>query len=128
MRIALARSSLRLVTGGVLVVLASCSPEARRIRDGGPGADPGNKVLVATPPVDPKAADTTLWPGKAPAPVDRLAAGERPPAAQVSAGAMPAKQGTRAVTPSTPPTSSEQGTFGKGGSANPRRPSSRPPH
>ena len=61
------------------ILMAACSPEARRVRDGGPGADPLNKRLVEAPGVDPKAADTTLWPGDAPAPVDRLAAGTMPP-------------------------------------------------
>lgn len=56
-------------------MLAACSPEAHRTRDGGPGADVGNKRLVASPPVNPTAADSTLWPGRAPAPVDRLGAG-----------------------------------------------------
>ena len=69
----------RLVVGSMvtLVVVAAlaCSPESRRARDGGPGADPGNKRLVESPYVDPKAADTTLWPGRAPTPVERLEAG-----------------------------------------------------
>ncbi|HEY5940135.1 MAG TPA: hypothetical protein VIT87_04895 [Gemmatimonadales bacterium] len=58
-----------------VALLAACSPEARRVRDGGRGADPGNRRLVETRSVDPKAADTTLWPGRAPAPVQRLEAG-----------------------------------------------------
>lgn len=71
----------RLVAVCMLVVpagalMGACSsPEARRVRDGGPGADPGNKRLVERPYVDPQAADTTLWPGRAPAPVERLEAG-----------------------------------------------------
>jgi len=71
----------RLVAASMLVVAAGAvmgacsSPEARRVRDGGPGADPGNKRLVERPYMDPKAADTTLWPGRAPAPVERLEAG-----------------------------------------------------
>ena len=75
----------RLVAASMLVVAAgpimgACSsPEARRVRDGGPGADPGNKRLVERPYVDPHAADTTLWPGRAPAPVERLEAGTMPP-------------------------------------------------
>lgn len=60
----------------VAAVLLACSPEARRTRDGGSGADIGNKPLVTSPPENPTAADTTLWPGRAPAPVDRLAAGQ----------------------------------------------------
>jgi hypothetical protein len=59
-------------------LLAGCSPEARRVRDGGPGADPGNKMVIDAPPANPHAADTTLWPGRAPAPVERLAAGTMP--------------------------------------------------
>lgn len=58
-----------------LLTLAACSPEARRVRDGGPGADPGNKVLVARRGPDPHAADSTLWPGRAIAPVDLQARG-----------------------------------------------------
>ena len=54
----------------------ACSPEAGRVRDGGPGADPGNKVMVESAPANPQTRDTTLWPGRAPAPVDRLARGE----------------------------------------------------
>src|SRR4051812_43944007 len=71
-------ASLSLVTAGALGA-GSCSPEARRVRDGGPGADPGNKVLVEAPMANPHAADTTLWPGRAPTPVERLAAGTMPP-------------------------------------------------
>ena len=55
--------------------LAACSPEARRVRDGGAGADPDNKELVRGGTRDPRAADTTLWPGRAAAPVDRFARG-----------------------------------------------------
>jgi hypothetical protein len=54
----------------------ACSPEATRARDGGPGADIGNERWVQSPPVNPQAADTTLWPGRAPTPVERLAAGK----------------------------------------------------
>jgi len=74
----LVQISLLLIAAAAL--MASCSPEARRARDGGHGADPGNKRLVEAPRVDPRAADTTLWPGRAPAPVQRLEAGTmRPP-------------------------------------------------
>jgi len=66
-------ASMVIVAAGAL--MGACSPEARRVRDGGPGADPGNKRLVERPYMDPKAADTTLWPGRAPAPVERLEAG-----------------------------------------------------
>jgi hypothetical protein len=58
----------------VLAVVGGCaSPEASRARDGGPGADPGNKSLVERPVGEPRPADTTLWPGRAPAPVERFA-------------------------------------------------------
>jgi hypothetical protein len=120
------RHSPHVVAVSLLCALAACSPESRRVRDGGPGADPGNKVLVTSQRIDPHAADTTLWPGKAPAPVDRLAAGERPPPAQISPSPAP-KQPNRAVTPNTPAAASEQRTFDKSRSPNPRRPSSRPP-
>lgn len=63
-----------------LLAAAGCSPEARRVRDGGAGADPGNKVLVEHAQPEPRAADTTLWPGRAPAPVERFARGEASPA------------------------------------------------
>lgn len=113
-----------------LVMASACSPEARRERDGGPGADPGNKRLVAAPRVDPVAADTTLWPGRAPAPVERLARGEMPPPAGVRT--MPVAtardSGARApVTPDVPATKSEERSFDRGTSANPRRPSTRRP-
>ncbi len=59
-----------------LFVLA-CSPEARRTRDGGPGADIGNKHVTQLAHPDPRPADTTLMPGRAPAPVDRFAKPEQ---------------------------------------------------
>jgi hypothetical protein len=64
-----------------LLTLAACSPEATRTRDGGPGADIGNTPRLASEPprANPQAADTTLWPGKAMAPVDRLARGDTLP-------------------------------------------------
>jgi hypothetical protein len=61
-----------------MLLLTACSPEARRTRDGGAGADPGNKVLVEHTQPEPRAADTTLWPGRAPTPVERFARGEVP--------------------------------------------------
>ena len=67
------------MTAWVLLALLGCSPEAQRVRDGGPGADPGNKILVAHDGPDPQAADTTLWPGRAAAPVDLLEKGVIPP-------------------------------------------------
>lgn len=86
----------RLVAASMVIVAAAalvgaCSPEARRVRDGERGADPGNKRLVEAPYVDPKAADTTLWPGRAPTPVGRLEAGTMyPPPPPVSLGPTPA--------------------------------------
>ena len=70
---------------------------------------------------NPHAADTTLWPGRAPAPVERLARGEMPPPASVTSAA--AKTGGAPVTPSVPGTASEQRAFEKG-AANPRQPTS----
>lgn len=58
-----------------LLALAACSPEAGRTRDGGPGADIGNARRISATPADPQAADTTLWPGRAAPPVERLSAG-----------------------------------------------------
>jgi hypothetical protein len=119
----LAGATMLAITGGVL----ACSPEAHRTRDGGPGADPGNKVLVAWPPENPKAADTTLWPGRNPAPVVRLASGSMPPPVPVSSAPSPGTSSARPVTPSVPATRSDQRTYQKGTTANPRRPSSPPP-
>jgi hypothetical protein len=102
------------------LVFAACSPEASRTRDGGPGADPGNKPLVNVAVANPRAADTTLWPGRAPAPVERLARGEMPPPASASgAGGQP-------VTPKVQGSASEQRTFDRGTSANPRQQTSSP--
>ncbi|HET7458941.1 MAG TPA: hypothetical protein VFJ74_14935 [Gemmatimonadaceae bacterium] len=101
--------------------MLACSPEADRVRDGGPGADPGNKHVVDVPPANPRAADTTLWPGRAPAAVERLARGEMPPPASVSGAAAPAKAGNGAVTPNVPAAAADQHTFDKGTGANPRR-------
>jgi hypothetical protein len=65
----------------ILILLIACSPEAKRTRDGGPGADVGNTPRLASvpPKADPQPADTSLWPGKAMAPVDRLARGDTLP-------------------------------------------------
>lgn len=90
----------------------SCSPEAARVRDGGPGADPGNKDLIVREQPDPRAADTTLWPGRAHAPTDRLAKGE-----DLSHTFPP---------PDTPPSEAEQRTFDRSPQADPRRPTDRP--
>jgi hypothetical protein len=69
-----------LVAFGVALLLA-CSPEAVRTRDGGPGADPQNypRQTVQAPAANPQPADTSLWPGKAVAPVDRLSRGDTLP-------------------------------------------------
>ena len=78
--VAVTRAVASVAVAAALIGLASCSPEARRVRDGGPGADPGNKVLIEHESPDPHAADTTLWPGRATAPVDLLARGIIAPA------------------------------------------------
>jgi hypothetical protein len=93
-----------------LVATFACSPEARRVRDGGPGADIGNKRLVVRSEVDPRAADTTLWPGRDPAPVERLARGEEPQLAPRSPPGPP-RAGKGA----------EQRSFSGSRRANPRR-------
>lgn len=87
---------------------AGCSPEAHRLRDGGPGADLGNTRLIVRDTPAPHAADTTLWPGRAPAPVDLLARGVRLPATY------------------PPPTAVQQRTFDRGRTADPRRQTSTP--
>jgi hypothetical protein len=106
-----------------VALLGACSPEAKRTRDGGPGADPGNKDLVDAPRVDPRAADTTLWPGRAPAPVDRFARGEVPPPTWPAPVSAPAKRGETPVTPNTPPSQPQQRTFDHDPSVDPREPS-----
>lgn len=89
-------------------LLAGCSPEANRVRDGGPGGDPGNKIVIAAPAVNPRAADTTLWPGRAPTPVEQLVAGTMPPPpSPLPTSAAPAKDAPsgaeqRAFTESAP--------------------------
>jgi hypothetical protein len=50
-----------------------CSPEADRTRDGGPGGDIGNKDVIRAANPDPRPADTTMMPGRAPSPVERFA-------------------------------------------------------
>ena len=93
------------------------------MRDGGPGADPGNEVVVSWPKVNPEAADTTLWPGRAPTPVELLARGEMPPPAQLSASAAPTRARNARVTPNVPLPTSEQHTYNRSRGANPRAPS-----
>jgi hypothetical protein len=110
-----------------LVLASACSPEARRERDGGPGADPGNKRLVPAPRVDPVAADTTLWPGRAPAPVELLARGEMPPPAGVTTMPAATARDSGARVPATPATKDQERSFDRGTSANPRRPSTTRP-
>ncbi len=60
-----------------VVACVACSPEARRTRDGGPGADIGNKRVVEVTHADPQPADTTLMPGRALTPVERFAQPKR---------------------------------------------------
>jgi len=103
----------RVCIAAFLVVHAACSPEARRTRDGGAGADPGNKVLVQHQAPDPHAADTTLWPGRATAPVDLLARGIIAPPSYPPAGHA------------TSPAPSQQRSFNLN-PADPRRPTGRP--
>jgi hypothetical protein len=120
-----ARSRARRIVPLALLLLA-CSPEASRRRDGGAGADPGNKELVDAPAANPVAADTTLWPGRAAAPVERLARGAMPPPAGVAASAPPGAQGAAPERPDPPTTKAEERSFDRGTGANPRRPSTRP--
>lgn len=61
------------VAAAVALFATACSPEAKRTRDGGPGADIGNKHVTQLAHPDPHPADTTLMPGRAPAPVERFA-------------------------------------------------------
>ncbi|HEU4649151.1 MAG TPA: hypothetical protein VFS33_08835 [Gemmatimonadales bacterium] len=119
---AVAHSAFRWSTVTVLAALAlgGCSPEARRTRDGGPGADPGNKVLVARDEPNPRAADTTLWPGRDPAPVERLAKGETPPPTYPAASTVPVKSGQKPIAPDVSPSEPQQRTYDSG-AANPRR-------
>lgn len=107
----------------LLLLLLACSPEARRVRDGGPGADPDNKHLVQARPVNPTAADTTLWPGKAEAPVDRFAAGRMAPPAAITAAVVPTPGPGKPGTSRTPATTGDRRSFDKGTATDPRRPS-----
>jgi hypothetical protein len=75
LRARLVAAPMVIVAGAALV--GGCSPEARRVRDGGRGADPGNKIVIEAAAANPRAADTTMWPGRAPAPVERLGAERR---------------------------------------------------
>jgi hypothetical protein len=86
------------------VLVAGCaSPEATRTRDGGSGADPGNKDLVEAPRSDPRAADTTLWPGRATAPVDMPARGYTAPPTYPRRAAAQDRPPETPAPPSTPP-------------------------
>ena len=116
----------RLLGCSALGLVLACSPEAARTRDGGRGADPGNYDPGRPSAADPQAADTTLWPGRAPTPVERLARGEMPPPAGVTAVSRPPRQPEKPITPDVPATASEQRTFDEATSANPRRPSRAP--
>ena len=62
------------------------------MRDGGPGADPGNKELVRGGTLDPRAADTTLWPGRAAAPVELFEHGRIEPPTYPPAESTPEAQ------------------------------------
>jgi hypothetical protein len=126
-RTSVARRAAAVLPGLAGLAVLACSPEASRVRDGGPGADPNNKVLVASPRVNPGPADTTLWPGRAPTPVERLARGEVPPPAGTSPAAAPGKAGQAPVTPNVPASAAERRTFDESRSADPRRPSSGQP-
>jgi hypothetical protein len=109
------------MTAIVLACALACSPEAHRVRDGGPGADVGNKWLVSRDEPIPHAADTTLWPGRAPAPVELLARGIVPPPTYPAPGNASPKVGGPPIKPSVPPSEAQQGTFDSGATANPRR-------
>ena len=103
--------SIGLCAAGVLA--AACSPEATRVRDGGPGGDPRNSRLVQVRNPNPGPADTTLWPGAAPTPLERLENGTMyPPRPPVPTGQAPAANA---------PSLSEQRTFDSS-AADPRRP------
>jgi hypothetical protein len=71
--------------------------------------------------LDPHAADTTLWPGRAPAMVQLLGKGIVPPPAYPSPQEAPPKVGNMPVTPNVPPSASQQRTFNRGRRADPRR-------
>ena len=105
----------------VLLLLLACSPESRRVRDGGAGADPNNKVLVAAPPMNPGPADTTLWPGRAATPVERFAAGKMAPPAAATPARPPQPGPGEQATSRTPTTPTEERTFDRGTAADPRR-------
>ncbi|MEW5917374.1 MAG: hypothetical protein AB1762_13265 [Gemmatimonadota bacterium] len=64
---------MALVRIAIIVTMLGCSPEASRARDGSAGADIGNKRVTRQALADPQPADTTMMPGRAPAPVDRFA-------------------------------------------------------
>jgi hypothetical protein len=104
-----------------LAPVLACSPEARRVRDGGPGADVGNKRLVIRDEPIPHAADTTLWPGRAIAPVDLLARGIVPPPTYPAPGNAAPKVGQTPIKPNVPPSEAQHRTFDSGQTANPRR-------
>ena len=91
------------------------------MRDGGEGADPGNKRLLTRPLPDPVAADTTLWPGRSPAPVERLAGGDVPPPTYPVADTAPPGSGSTPVAPNVPPSGPQQRTYDSGDRADPRR-------
>ncbi|HUR94102.1 MAG TPA: hypothetical protein VMY76_05935 [Gemmatimonadales bacterium] len=105
----------------VLLLAGGCSPEAKRERDGGRGADPGNKELVVHAAPTPRAADTTLWPGRAAAPVDLLARGVIAPPSFPAPKPASGEQRDGPDAPAVPPSASQQGTFDRGTTADPRQ-------
>ena len=113
-------ASLMMTLGLVMLVLLACSPEASRVRDGGAGADPGNKALVVRDEPDPRAADTTLWPGRAPTPVDLLAKGIVPPPSYPVTSPV-ARHDSTSTAPQVPATAAQRRTFDSGRTADPRR-------
>jgi hypothetical protein len=108
-----AASVLALCAAGLL---SGCSPEAERTRDGGQGGDPQNKRLVNVRAPDPMAADTTLWPGAAATPVERLEKGAMYPPRAPTTGDSASRRKA--------PSGSEQRAF-EGSAADPRRPTPR---
>jgi hypothetical protein len=106
--------ALRRIRAGLpacaLLTALACSPEAQRRRDGGLGADPDNKRIVVHEQADPRAVDTSLWPGRAEAPTDRMARGDIPPPTVAPS-----------VLPHVPAIEPQQRTFDRGRQANPRR-------
>ncbi len=103
------------------LVMGACSPEAVRRRDGGAGGDGDNHGVQASA-AKPHAADTTLWPGRAAAPVERLAAGTMPMPPRPAPPAPTAASAPSSQSPKpTAATPTDGRAFDKGKGANPRR-------